>query len=213
MIFHPFSFQALACDLADGLREALERAPIAGLAVSGGRTPEGVFPLLARAALPWERVWITLTDERWLPPDHPGSNEGLVRRLLLQDRAKVANFLGFWREGRPPETALPDLERRLAGMSWPLDVLFLGMGPDGHIASLFQGDAALDANTGRVARAHGPGPFPERVTLILPELARARRIALAAQGEAKRKVLDAGDSALPVRRFLAESKGKLTIFG
>ncbi|MBF0353795.1 MAG: 6-phosphogluconolactonase [Alphaproteobacteria bacterium] len=213
VISRPFSPEALADHLAEGLRKALESRPLASLAVSGGRTPEAVFPILAEAKLPWERVWITLTDERWLSPDHEGSNEGLVRRLLLQDKAARAHFLGFWREGLTPEAALPDLERQLAHMPWPLDVLFLGMGPDGHIASLFPGEAGLKVKSGRVTTAQGPAPYPERVTLILPELARARWVALAAQGAEKQGVLTEGGADLPIQRFLAESNESVVVFG
>ncbi|MBF0166014.1 MAG: 6-phosphogluconolactonase [Alphaproteobacteria bacterium] len=213
MIFRPYSPEALAEELADGLRKALESRPVASLAVSGGRTPEAVFPVLAQAKLPWERVWITLTDERWLPPDHEGSNEGLVRRLLLQEAAAEAHFLGFWREGLTPEAALPDLERELDRMPWPLDALFLGMGADGHIASLFPGDLALDAKIGHVAAARGPAPYTERVTLILLELTRARCVALAAQGAEKQSVLKEGGADLPIQRFLAESNESVVVFG
>lgn len=213
MISRPYTPEALAHFLAEGLRQALERGPFASLAVSGGKTPEAVFPLLAGADLPWERVWITLTDERWLPPGHEGSNEGLARRLLLQDKAARAKFIGFWSEAASPEAALPGLERCLGFMPWPLDVVFLGMGADGHIASLFPAGPALDADTGRVAAAHGPSPYPERITLILPELVRARRVALAANSPDKQAVLKAGNPALPVRRFLALSAESTTVFG
>ncbi|TAN58340.1 MAG: 6-phosphogluconolactonase, partial [Rhodospirillales bacterium] len=162
-----FSPQALAGFLADGLREALKRGPFASLAVSGGRTPESVFPLLAQADLAWERVWITLTDERWLPPHLEGSNEGLARRLLLTDKAAKARFVGFWNDSPDPEAGLPALEVRLGQMPWPLDVLFLGMGADGHIASLFPNSLALEADSGRVAPALGPPPYPLRMTLTL----------------------------------------------
>jgi 6-phosphogluconolactonase len=203
----------LADFLIDGLRAALERGPSASLAVSGGRTPEAVFPLLAQADLPWERVWITLTDERWVAPDHPGTNEGLVKRLLLQEKAARATFLGLWREGLSPAAALPDIEQKLAEMPWPLDVLFLGMGGDGHIASLFPDDPALEADDGRVTPAHGPAPYFERISLVLPELARARWIALAANGADKQAALAMTKADLPIHRFLRKTSESLVVFG
>ena len=208
-----FSPETLARFLADGLREALKRAPFASLAVSGGNTPKAVFPLLAQADLAWERVWITLTDERWLPPGHEGSNEGLARRLLLQGKAERARFIGFWSEASSPENALPGLEYRLRQVPWPLDMVFLGMGPDGHIASLFPGDPALEVETGRVTTAMGPPPYTDRITLVLPELAHARRVALLANGPEKQAILRQGNQTLPVHRFLALSNESATVFG
>jgi 6-phosphogluconolactonase len=168
---------------------------------------------MAQADLAWERVFITLTDERWVPPSHPDSNEGLVRRLLLKDNASRARFVGFWCDGLEPEQALPAVEQRLAEMPWPLDVVFLGMGPDGHIASLFPGDAALEAETGRVTPANGPAPYPERMSLVLPELTRARKVALAAQGPEKQAVLAKPNPQLPVWQFLKDSSESATVFG
>lgn len=209
----PYSPESLADFLIDGLRGALSRGPSASLAVSGGRTPETVFPLLARADLPWERVFITLTDERWVPPDHEGSNEALVRRLLLQDKAAKASFIGLWRPGLDPEAAQSVLELELGRMPWPLDVVFLGMGPDGHIASLFPGDGAVEVDAGRVTAAHGPQPYPERLSLTLPQLCHARRVGLAAQGPEKQAVLARPDPALPVWKFLRNSNESPTVFG
>lgn len=209
----PFSPKALAEFIVQGLEEALKSVSVASLAVPGGRTPKTVFPLLAQADLAWERVWITLTDERWLAPDQEGSTEGLVRRLLLQNKAAKAHFVGFWHPGLSSQAALPAIESCLKPMPWPLDVAFLGMGPDGHIASLFPGDKALEAKTGRVAAAQGPAPYPDRVTLTLPELARARRVGLAAQGLEKQAVLKEGNPALPIHRFLAVCNESAVIFG
>jgi 6-phosphogluconolactonase len=137
----------------------------------------------------------------------------LVSRRLLQAKAARARFVGFWSDAASPEAALPGLERRLGQMPWPLDALFLGMGADGHIASLFPGDRAIEADTGRVTTAHGPLPYTERITLILPELARARHVALAANGPEKQAVLNLRPPDLPVRRFLAESNESVTVFG
>ncbi|MBF0267889.1 MAG: 6-phosphogluconolactonase [Alphaproteobacteria bacterium] len=203
----------LARFMAAGLLDGLKHAPYVSLAVSGGRTPEAVFPLLAQADLAWERVWITLTDERWLPPDHEGSNEGLARRLLLQGKAGRARFVGFWSEASSPESALPGLEYRLSQMPWPLDMVFLGMGTDGHVASLFPNDGALEVETGRVTTARGPAPYTERASLVLPELVRAKRVALLANGLEKQTVLQRGSKALPVHRFLALSNESVTVFG
>lgn len=213
MRYIPFSPNALVEFIVQGLEEALKSVSAASLAVSGGRTPETVFPPLAQADLPWERIWITLTDERWLAPDREGSNEGLVRRLLMQNKAAKAHFVGFWHPGLSPQAALPAIESCLKPMPWPLDVAFLGMGPDGHIASLFPGDKALAAQAGRVAAAQGPAPYPDRVTLTLPELARARRVGLAAQGPEKQAVLKEGNPALPIQRFLAVCNESAVIFG
>lgn len=127
----------LAEDMSECLQSGIAKRSRACLAVSGGRTPEHIFPALANKALPWDRVTITLADERWVDPVHPDSNEGLTRRLLLQGSASKARFVGLKTSHENPFDGHAETETALATLDWPHDVIFLGMGEDGHIASLF----------------------------------------------------------------------------
>jgi 6-phosphogluconolactonase len=124
------------------LSAGLRRRGAAGLAATGGRSPGAVYDALSLAPLDWAQVGMTLTDERWVDPSSPDSNEGLVRRRLLQGRAKVARFTGLRGTADRIEDAASQASDALRG--WPpLDVVLLGMGEDGHVASLFPGNAAL----------------------------------------------------------------------
>ena len=92
----------LAAAIAAVLAEALKFRPRAGLVVSGGNTPHPMYSKLAQHPLDWSRVYITLTDERWVATDDPDSNEGRVRSSLMRDCASVAHFVGLKSEARRP---------------------------------------------------------------------------------------------------------------
>ena len=133
----------LVRDMAICLGQAIEQRGHTSLAVSGGRTPERIFPILAQQSLPWDRVSITLADERWVDPANVDSNEGLTRRLLLQGPASNARFIGLKTGRENPFDGQAETEKALARIDWPLDAIFLGMGEDGHIASLISGFGRL----------------------------------------------------------------------
>lgn len=203
--------EALALQVAAALRGAVKERGRALLVVSGGRSPVAFFESLARQSLPWAQVQVSLADERWVPPEHADSNEALVRRHLLQGPATQAMLLGLYRPAATPEQAAALAEQALAG--WPaIDVLVLGMGDDGHTASLFAGSsnlpAALDpACTQRVLAQQAPSAPHQRLSLTLPVLRAAQLPLLAIQGAAKlatlQRALQPGPaSELPVRALL-----------
>lgn len=135
------------------------------LAVSGGSTPRRLFTLLATDDLPWERLTIWQVDERRAPPGDPARNLGLLAGSGLASRCRVMPM--------PVEAGAPeDYARELAAVT--LDLVHLGLGADGHTASLVPGDPALDA-TGEVAWT-GPYQGWVRMTLTFPALRRARRV-------------------------------------
>jgi len=187
--------------MADGVAKVLDYAVhthgIASLAVSGGRSPIPFFEALSRRELDWSRVQITLADERWVPPSDEASNEALVRRYLLQGPAAQAQFLGLYSPADTLAEAARHAAEALTGLAQPIDVLVLGMGEDGHTASLFPGSDNL---------AHAPSAPHERLSLSYPILASARTQYLAIQGLAKldtlRDALSADALQMPIRAFM-----------
>lgn len=143
--------------VATHLKAGLDERPRATLVVSGGRTPVPMWQSLSQAPLDWARVNITLADERWVPPDHPASNEGLVRMHLLQGLAAHARWVPLYGGEASPQSGLPLAEDRLASVAWPADVVVLGMGADGHTASWFPGQA-LPEDARRCMAVDAPQP-------------------------------------------------------
>ncbi|KXO11604.1 6-phosphogluconolactonase, eukaryotic type [Marinobacter excellens LAMA 842] len=205
--------EALAADVARFLVQRLERADRASLVVSGGSTPLPFFRALSQVDLDWSRVDVLLADERWVPEGDPASNTTLVRENLLQNKAADANFLSLKQVGATPEEGLPRVRSALAGLKLPLDVLILGMGNDGHTASLFP-DApelpdAMDLESRDLVLAmNPPSQAQQRITLTRPVLAGARYTALHLKGNDKLDTLAAAMArpeaimAMPVRAFL-----------
>lgn len=211
---------ALAASVAGTLDGALRRTGRAGLVVSGGRTPEPLFARLGMRRLDWSGVWVTLADERWVPADDPASNEALVRTAFLTGPAADARFVPLHTGDAAPEAGEAACARRLAAMPQPFDLVLLGMGEDGHTASLFPGSPdlrrALD-DPGPCVAVRAPGPGPARMTLTLQTLLDTRRVAILATGEAKRAVLDAAlgpgpVEEMPIRAVLRQDRVPVEIF-
>lgn len=191
--------EALADDVAARLTAAVDERGRASLVVSGGETPKPFLVALSCRPVPWERVFVTLADERWVPPRDPASNERLVRECLLEGPAARAKFVGLKTTAPEPEEAEGDVEARLAVVPRPFDVVVLGVGADGHTASLFPGaaelDAALDARRiATCAAIHPPNAPHPRMTLTLYALASARHTFLHATGAEKRAVIESAQT-------------------
>ncbi|MHB1666202.1 MAG: 6-phosphogluconolactonase [Thiomonas sp.] len=200
----------LARDLAGVLRDALAARGSAVLAVSGGRSPVPLFHALAALPLDWTRITITLVDERFVPPDHADSNAALVRAHLLQGNAAAAHFAPLVGADDFAAVATPaDAERALAAAvaranrgTRPIDVAVLGMGDDGHTASLFSGAPEIAAglnprNPMDWLAVHPPAAPHRRISLTLAALLRVGHLRLAISGATKRAVYAA---ALQARR-------------
>lgn len=192
---------ALASALSRDLRAALGRRERALFCVPGGTTPGPVFDLLAAVELDWSRVDIVLSDERWVPEDHPRSNAALVRRHLLQGPASAARLLPLWRPGLEPATAAEALSAELAPLL-PLDVALLGMGADMHTASLFPGaprlDLALADDAPPVMAMEVPDQPETRLTLTAPVLRKAFALHLLLTGADKRAALERAEGSDPL---------------
>ena len=187
----------LAQDIAQRLAAAIALRGVAVLCVSGGKSPIALFEALRVQPIDWSRVRVTLTDERCVTCTHPDSNASLVRQHLLQDRASAAQFVPLVAEAHEPLPS-PDVLARAASLALQaagrVDVLVLGMGADGHTASLFPEaanlDDALDLNNPQacvaIELAHPPANAPyARVTQTLAQLLRARHIVLPLSGADK----------------------------
>lgn len=201
--------RGLAERVATELEVALRTRGRALLAVSGGSTPKRFFAELSKADVDWSAVDITLADERWVPATDERSNARLLREHLLVNAAAAARFLPLHIEDQGPDAGAVLLEQDFVGLL-PIDVLVLGMGADGHTASLFpegdQLDAALDPAGPRVLLPmHAPGAPEPRITFTLPVLAAARHLHLHIEGAAKQTVLREAlaRGELPIAKVLA----------
>lgn len=185
---------------AEALRQSLAGGGRCSFALSGGHTPRPIFRKLAGMDVPWDRVDFYFVDERCVPPDHQESNyfhaeENLFRPAHVKPE-QVRRMEG---ERDDRDAAARDYEALLPPV---LDVALIGMGEDGHTASLFPGASALEERERRVLAVVGPKPPPWRLTLTLPVLRSARKVlnvvAGAGKREAVRRVLAGED--LPVTR-------------
>ena len=211
--------EALAEAVAANLKAGIKARGVASLAVSGGSTPARFFQVLSqRSDVPWEKVAITLVDERWVDESSDRSNARLVKANLLQHRAAIANFVPLYQGGATPEPVRAG--RAQAGVPQPLDVAILGMGNDGHTASFFPGgdnlEEALTAE-GPVVAITAPGAGEPRVTLTLKRLIAARALYLHIEGEEKVKTLEQAEAEgpvedMPVRAILRQTQTPLTIY-
>lgn len=184
------------------------------LVVTGGRSPGAVYDRLAKADLDWGQVDITLSDERFAPLTDPASNEALVRSRLLTGEAAAARFVPLMREA-PSAAAAADLAEPEVAALAPFDMTLLGMGPDGHVASLIPGAMALQAAMApdgvRLCAGFdqpiGDPPRP-RITLTLAALLQSHAIVILIAGPEKRRVVErALDGAdLPVRALLTQAR-------
>lgn len=204
---------AASADIARAIGQSLQIADRARLLLSGGTTPAPVYRALAGQALDWARVSVGLVDERWLPVGDADSNGRLVAESLLHGPAANARFQPLLIAGRTLGDAVADANA--SGVDAPAAIIVLGMGPDGHTASIFPGmrdfDAALAARDDYLAiDASGcpvAGAWHQRITLGAAGLARAAQRLLLIRGEAKRalfqQAVDGDDvRALPVRLAL-----------
>ena len=214
------SRDALSRDVASGIAASLARAiaerGAASLVVSGGRTPLKLFEQLRTQTIDWSRVCVALADERWVEPSDANSNEKLVRDTLLRDKAAAARFAGLKNAAPSPDLGAVSAWETFARVPRPFDMTLLGMGDDGHTASLFPGSPNLRSALNPAAAAGCVGmwapdaPQP-RLSLNLSALLDSRRIAILLGGEAKWRTFEAASGAgavedMPVRAVLRQQR-------
>jgi 6-phosphogluconolactonase len=193
--------------VVDELAAAVETRGRASFVLSGGSTPKTLYELLATRfadRIPWRKVDVFWCDERYVPHDHPLSNYRLAKEALLDRVAIPADQVYPMPTHVPdPQAAARDYEAAVthyfAGVPVVFDLMLLGIGADGHVASVFPGSTAITSGRTVVA-VTAPAEPPSRLTLTLPVLAAARRIAILATGPGKAAALAAtlgGSSQLP----------------
>lgn len=209
--------RAAADAILAALTEALDCRGRASFVGTGGRSPAPVYDLLSGAgALAWDKVAVTLSDDRFVPPDSPDSNERLVRERLLVGRAAAARFVPI----SPPAATVEDAAQRAefgVRALAPYDLTMLGMGEDGHIASLIPGSPilqqGLDPAGARYCLGSPAGfgaPPLARVTMTMPALMAARSILVLISGEAKRRIVESG-SGLPIHALLERARAPVRV--
>ncbi len=211
MQLHSFSeAHLLTEDLAEQLKyilcNAIAKRGHAYMVVSGGKTPIDLFKTLAKIDLPWSKVTLTLADERCVPPDNADRNERLVRHYLLQHEAATAHFLSLYHEGYSVE----ETANMIASLP-TFDAVVLGMGEDGHTASLFpcahELSLGLDDNAAAVLQITPKNASHQRVSLSKRRLLNSRVIFFHLVGHKKLAVLHQAmaqhdPTVMPVSAFL-----------
>lgn len=200
------------------LKQGIAENGRASLIVSGGRTPKPLFHILSNTVLDWDKVDISLADERWVDQTDPASNETMVRENLITNLAANANFIGLKTHQADATDAVEECTENFKQISTPFDVLILGMGEDGHTASLFpcsdQIKEGLDLNTQASFIAVQPTTAPnQRMSLTLKALLNSKNTFLHLTGESKRsvlaKALNSDELEMPISAVLNRSKVQL----
>jgi 6-phosphogluconolactonase len=209
---------AAADHIAQLLAKRLENNGDASVIVSGGTSPRQCMAALANAPLDWQRVQVVLSDERWVPPEHEDSNEKLVRESLLVGAAASATLLPVYAEGVSPEDRCEQLQDPLPVL--PFSCSLIGIGTDGHFASLFpdaeQLQLGLNVESGRlyipISTAASPHP---RISMTLAGISRSDEIVLLFFGDEKLEVYkqaEASSNGYPLSRLLRQKRAPVRLF-
>jgi len=201
------------------LSDAIAKRGAAYIVVSGGRTPQGLFLKLNQADLDWSKVTITLADDRFLPDSEADSNERLVKASLLQQKAAAATFISLYAPTATAELAVPELLQRVKNLP-TFDAVILGMGEDGHTASLFP--CSKEISQGLAAEAPdllavNPTTAPyQRISFSKPRLLNSRALFLHLVGASKLTVLEQAQAAqdelaMPIRAFIHHTVPELAV--
>lgn len=220
-------FTALTAECLDLLSESLSRHGRATLMVSGGSTPAPLYEALSKTELAWKKIHVALVDERWVDQENSASNEALIKRTLLINNAKVANFTGMKTADKTPGKGQSQVETQYRNLPQPFTVAIVGMGNDGHTASLFPGatgiKAALNPDnenlTAAIVAKQSPvtGANTERMSLTVSALLKCERLIILLTGEDKLAVFDQAMKPgpveeLPIRALLNQEKVPVELY-
>ncbi|HEY1724422.1 MAG TPA: 6-phosphogluconolactonase [Steroidobacteraceae bacterium] len=213
---------ALATEIVASVEDAQRAGRPASLLVSGGRSPAALFDKLSATEIDWSRIWVGLADERWVDPRSSDSNERLLREHLLRGSAAEANFVGLKNDAATPAAGAAASWQSIKPLPRPFDYVVLGMGTDGHTASLFPKSPGLaKALDGRQAPACvamiAPVEPNARLSLNLSALLNARHVALLLIGSDKWNTYDQARKAgpveqMPVRALLRQQQVPVTVY-
>ena len=208
---------AVAGDVGFIIESAVDARNASLIAVPGGRTGPAIFPKLAAQKQQWKRVTIIPTDERIVPLGDPLSNITAIGKTFLSKGARVIPIVS--EAAKDYRAAGKAADARLGDLHWPLDLCLLGVGADGHTASIFPGpdyDEAINGPRERRALGVMPEPLPPeapvaRITLSRAAIVSAKALMIAVTGDAKRKVIEAAikqgpSSSYPIGRVLADAE-------
>lgn len=211
--------EAVAANLQDGITQR----GAASLAVSGGGTPKGFFAALSQnKSVDWEKVTITLVDERWVNANSDRSNARLVAQNLMQHAAAKAKFVPLYSGGETPDAKRVAQSNKslLANVPMPFDAVILGMGNDGHTASFFPGGDTLSAalsQNGPAIAIRAPGAGEARITLTLPTVLNTKHLYLHIEGAEKAQTLERALALdvieeMPVRAVLSQNEKPVQVY-
>ena len=209
---------AAAKRIAELLKKRLDNNDEASLVVSGGTSPGQCFAALAGTDLEWQRVQVALSDERWVSPEHDDSNEKLVRESLLVDAASAATLLPVYAEGVSPEERCDELQDPLPVL--PFACSLIGIGADGHFASLFPDadnlDQAMDVEAARLYMPVVTAASPYvRISMTLAAISRSDEVVLLFFGDDKLAVYKkakAMSNGYPLSRLLRQKRAPVRLF-
>jgi 6-phosphogluconolactonase len=206
--------------IINALHRRLDTDELAAIVVSGGTTPAPVFSYMAHKELDWHRVHVLLSDERWVSADHPDSNEKMLRTALERSRASYAQILAYADLSKTPDERCTELDAEIRALPSPFTSVLLGMGVDGHFASLFpdadnlQSELDLQSSRAFVPVKTAGSPHP-RISMTLAALLRCDEILLLISGNEKRAVLERAaepESNLPIAHLLRQSRVPVDVF-
>ncbi|MGB5166064.1 MAG: 6-phosphogluconolactonase [Woeseiaceae bacterium] len=206
--------------IASSLGARLQRDGNASLVVTGGSSPMRCYEILADTTLAWNNVHVLLSDERWVPDSDRDSNERMVRQTLLVNRAAGASFLSFYNKNKSIEEQCEVFSAQLEALPRPFASTLLGMGGDGHIASLFADSPefadGMDTASGKLAIAVSTPSSPHpRISLTLNALLQSDEIVLLFFADDKREVYEQAKldpQAYPVSRLLHQERVPVHVF-
>ncbi len=220
-------YQEVAARCAHQLKNTIEEYGKASMIVPGGTTPAPVFDQLSKMPLVWDKVFIVPSDERWIATDQEQSNQYLIEKQLLINHASVANLVPLKNSAETPLEGEKQTEVKLQLLNQPHAVTVVGMGNDGHFASLFPGspqlDEALDIKKNRKCIAIDAtgcpvaGEYTDRISLTMAELIHSKLIIILITGQEKLEIIRNAASGLslpdvPVSMLLSQNKTPVEIY-
>lgn len=217
--------QQLQQVIINDINAAIETRQQACLFVSGGSSPQPLYQALAKQDLPWGKISLAMVDERWVEPEHEASNERFLRQNLLQENAAAAKFFGLKNSAGTAALGLDQAEMAYQELAEVADIMLLGMGPDGHTASLFPNAKGLDValNSDKLLAvieatpSKVTGDYTERMTLSLKGILHAEKIILLISGEEKLAAYKAAKAetdihAAPVAAVLNQTQKDVHVY-